>query len=78
MEDDVFELQNEIDLLKKRIALLERKENNRKAFSYVKILVKVLLLLVTIYGAWYGYNYVVNELPKIMEEKIQEIKIVNE
>ena len=73
MEEEIIELKEEIDMLTERIQVLEKKENKRKALIYGKILVKIILLLVTAYGIWQGYEYVVKELPKIMDEKIKEI-----
>lgn len=73
MENDVLDLQDEIELLQRRIEILENKEKTRKAFFYFKLLIKIIFILATIYGIWYGYNYVVNEIPHIMEEKIKEL-----
>lgn len=73
MEEELEELKEEIEFLSKRIDSLEKRENRRKAFGYTKLLIRVILILVTIYGIWRGYEYVVNEIPRIMEEKIKEI-----
>ncbi len=73
MEEELDELREEIDLLTKKVEILEKKENHRKAFMYVKVLVKVLLILAFAYGVWQGYEYLSKELPKIMEEKIKEL-----
>ena len=73
MEDEVLELKEEIDFLSQRIEILEKNEKKRQAFFYVKILIKIVLLLAVVYGLWRGYEYIVNEIPKIMEEKINEI-----
>ena len=73
MDNEVMELKEEIEFLSKRIETLEKSESRRKAFVYTKILIKVVLLLATVYGVWRGYEYVVNEIPNIMEEKIKEI-----
>ena len=72
MEDDILELQEEIDILKKRIASLEAKDNRRRAGNYVKILVKGLLIVGILFGIWYGYNYVVHEIPNIIEQTVKE------
>lgn len=73
MENEVIELREEIELLTERIAVLEKNESKRKAFAYTKILVRIIMLLLFFYGVWKGYEYVVNEIPKLMEEKIKEI-----
>lgn len=73
MENEVLELRKEIEILTKRIEILEGKENKRKAFVYTKMLVRIILILLIIYGVWTGYQYLVNEIPKIMEDKINEI-----
>ena len=78
MDNSIIELKEEISILEERILSLEKIEKRRKAFNYTKILIKVLLFLGIIYGIWYGYNYVVNEIPHIMEEKIKEINPLKE
>ena len=72
MEDDILELQEEIDILKKRIASLEAKDNRRRAANYVKILIKGLLIAGILFGIWYGYNYVVHEIPNIIEQTVKD------
>ena len=73
MEDEIMELKEEIELLNKRIDALEKSDSRRKAFTYTKILIRIVLILVAVYGAWRGYEYATSEIPKIMEEKIKEI-----
>ena len=73
MEEEIIELKEEIELLTERINILEKTESRRKAFAYTKILVRVIMLLLFAYGVWRGYEYVVNEIPQLMEEKIKEI-----
>ena len=63
MEEDIQELQEEITVLK---------NNRRRAANYVKILVKVILIAGVLYGIWYGYNYVVHEIPNIIEQTVKE------
>ncbi len=77
MEDKIDELMEEIDILSRKVEILEKKENNRKAFSYVRLLVKIIVILLSAYGIWRGYEYIVNETPKIIEEKIREINPLN-
>ena len=73
MEKEIEKLEQEVILLKKKISILEAKENKRQAFKYLKIFVKLALTIVLLFGIWKGYNYVVNELPNIMEEKINDL-----
>jgi len=73
MEEELLELREEVELLTQRIESMEKTENRRKAFFYIKILVRVILILLTVYGVWRGYEYVVDEIPHMMEEKIKEI-----
>ena len=73
MSEDVLELQQEIDTLNKRISVLEKKENRRKSLSYLKLIIKILLIGAIIFGIWRGYEYVVHEIPNMMEEKIKDI-----
>ena len=73
MENDIEELEEEIKLLKKRISILEGKENRRKAFGYFKIIIKIIIIGLITYGLWQGYNYVVNEIPKLIENKVSDI-----
>ena len=56
-----------------RVNELEKSNNRRKAYGYVKLLVKVFLILSVVYGIWYGYNYVTREVPNLIEDKIKEI-----
>lgn len=73
MENEIVELKEEIDILNERISFLEKKNRERQAYTYIKILIKVILLFALIFGIWRGYEYVVHEIPKIMEEKIKEL-----
>ena len=73
MEREIEELKQELMILNKKVEILERKENTRRVISYVKVLVKIILIMALAYGAWRGYEYVVKEVPNIMEEKIKEL-----
>ena len=73
MEQEISELKEEISLLTKKVEILENNEKKRKAFGYVKILIKIILTLAIIYGVYRGYEYVVKEIPNIMEEKIKDL-----
>ncbi len=73
MEKDIEKLEEEVLLLKKRISILEGKENRRKAFGYIKLIVKILLILLILFGIWKAYDYVSNDVPKLIEDKISSI-----
>ncbi len=71
MSDDILELKEEIKILTERISVLEKRENRRRSLGYLKILFKVLLLGLFIFGLFKGYNYIVHDLPTIIDEKIK-------
>lgn len=73
MEANIEELNEEIELLSKRIEILEKRENRRRAFFYTKLIIKIVLIVVILFGAYQGYQYVVKEMPTMMEEKIKEL-----
>ena len=73
MENEIVELKDEITFLEKRIEMLEKTNNRRKAYSYLKLLGKICLFLLIIYGGWRGYGYIKDEVPKIIDNKIKEI-----
>ena len=73
MSEDVLELQNEIETLNKRISVLEKRESQRRALSYLKLIIKILLIGALAFGIWKGYEYVVHEIPNMMEEKINSL-----
>ena len=75
MEQELDELREEVKLLTKKVGILEKKENNRKALGYLKILFKVIMIIVVIYGAYRAYNYVVNDLPNDIVEKVKDLGI---
>ena len=71
--EEIEKLEAEIVLLKKRIDVLEKTESRRKALKYFKILIKVLVIGALIFGIWKSYDYVVNGIPNLIEEKIKDI-----
>ena len=73
MNNEVSELKEEIEILNKRISLLEKKESRRRSFTYLRAIIKILLIGALIFGVWRGYEYVVNEIPHMMEEKIKDL-----
>ena len=70
---EIDDLKEEIEILKKRINILEKNENRRKAYKDTKIIVKIILIVFIFYGMYKGYDYVVHEIPNMMEEKIKKI-----
>ncbi len=70
--EELNELQEQVKILEDRVYVLERQEATRKVKSWVKLLFKVLILVAVVVGAFFAYNYVVDELPKIIENKIKE------
>ena len=73
MNKEVNELREEIELLNKRINVLEKKESRRRSLTYLKALGKLLMIGALVFGVWRGYEYVVNEVPRMMEEKIKDL-----
>lgn len=73
MEEEIEELKEEVMLLTRKVELLEKKDNHRRAYSYAKILIKLILTLLVCFGLYLGYHYVVNELPNMIEDKIKEL-----
>lgn len=73
MYKNVEELEKEIDYLKRRISTLEKKENRRKSFKYLKIIIKILIIGTIVFGIWRAYDYVVNGIPNMISEKIHEV-----
>ena len=78
MENEILELREEIDVLNERIEYLEKRNRKLQTYHYIRILIKVVCLLLFAYGIWRGYEYVVNEVPKMMEEQIQELNPLKE
>ena len=73
MEDNISELEEEIKLLKKRISILEGKENRRKAIGYAKIIIKIVFTVSFIFAIWKGYNYIIKEVPKLIENEVNNL-----
>jgi len=75
--NEIDDLKQEIKVLKKRIEILETKENNRKIKKNLYIIFKICLFLLTIYGLYKGYDYVKNNIPNLIESKIKEVNIID-
>ena len=52
---------------------MEGKENRRKAWGYFKIIVKIVIVLLIVFGIWKAYDYVSNDVPKLIEDKVRSI-----
>lgn len=70
---NIEELEREIEILQKRVNILERKENRRASYKYIRIIFKMVVYALIIFALWRGYDYVVNGIPKMLNDKIQEI-----
>jgi hypothetical protein len=70
--EELNELQEQVKILEERVYVLERQEATRKVKNWIKILFKVLILVAVVIGSFLAYNYVVDELPKLIENKIKE------
>lgn len=70
---DIEDLEREIVILQKRVNSLERKENRRTSYKYIRIIFKMVVYALIIFALWRGYDYVVNGIPKMLNDKIQEI-----
>ena len=70
MEDEVKRLKQEIDVLKKRIEILEGIERRRKVFKIIKIAIGVIIIIGIILAGLYfyqvlkGYYDSINEIIK--------------
>lgn len=73
MSSEVEKLEEEIEILKKRINILEKRENRRKALGYIKILEKIIVITLVVVAIWKGYDYVVNGIPKLIENKVSDL-----
>ena len=70
--EELNELQEQVKILEERVYVLERQEATRRVKNWIKILFKVLILVAVVIGSFLAYNYVVDELPKLIENKIKE------
>ncbi len=77
MDSKIQDLEEEIMLLKKRVSILEGKENRRKAFNYFKIIIKIALFLLFLFGIWKSYDYIVNEVPKLIKNEVNNLTHFN-
>lgn len=72
-QDEIDDLREEVELLKRRISLLEKRENSRKAFTYAKLIFKIVLVCALVFAVWKGYDYIVKKVPKLIDDRIKSI-----
>ena len=70
--NELEELEEQVKLLEDRIYVLERRDASRRARGWLKILFNLLLIGAVIFGVFYAYNYVINDLPKLIENQVKE------
>ena len=70
---EIDELKKEVEYLKKRVSVLEKAESNRKAMKYLRIIWKIVLICAFAFAAWKTYDYFVNGIPNMVNEKIESL-----
>ena len=70
--NELEELQEQVKLLEDRVYTLERRDASRRARGWLSILIKLLLFIALVFGAFYAYNYITNELPTMIENEVKE------
>jgi len=74
MEERIIELENKVDELNSRLYDIEKREAGRKVGRLIKNLITLLIVFGLIYGSLKAYDYVKNELPKDIDEKVNEVE----
>lgn len=74
MEKKIDELEEEITILEKRIGVLERTERKRKIFKLLKLMLFLFIILFVAFGLWKTYDYVVNEVPNMINKEVENKK----
>ena len=70
--NELEELEEQVKELEDRVYKLEKHEASRRVKSSIKLLITILMIGAAIFGIFYAYNYVTNELPKIIENEVKE------
>ena len=70
--NELDELQEQVKLLEDRVYTLERRDAARRARGWLSILIKLLIIIALVFGAFYAYNYITNELPRMIENEVKE------
>jgi len=73
--NELEDLQEQVKELEDRVYILERHESSRKIGKLIKTLITVFIIIGIGYGIIKAYNYVTNELPKVIDEKVKEIDV---
>lgn len=73
MENNIEELQSEIEKLSKRVAELEKSHRRQKAYKYLKLLIKLVIIGAIVFGIWKAYDYIKTDLPNKIEEKVKSL-----
>lgn len=73
MEKDLNELMKEVQYLERRVNSLEKKESRRAGYRYIKMIIKIIVVGLIIFGLWRGYDYIVNGIPDLISDKIREL-----
>lgn len=73
MENNIEELQSEIEKLSKRVAELEKSHRRQKAYKYLKLLIKLVVIGAIVFGIWRAYDYIKTDLPNKIEEKVKSL-----
>ena len=77
MEDvsELEELQEQVKILEDRVYALEKHESTRRIGKLIKTLISIFIVIGIGYGIIKAYDYVTNELPKVIDEKVKEIDV---
>ena len=70
--NELDELQEQVKELEERVYKLEKHEAARKVKSGIKLLISLLMIGAVVFGIFYAYNYITNELPKMIENEVKE------
>ena len=76
MKDEIESLQMEVNVLKERVNVLEKRERKRKAARLIGIMLKIIFYCSVLIGLWIGYQYVSN-IPSMLSEKIKDANPIN-
>ncbi len=77
LADELAELKNQMAIMNEKLTIFEKMEKRRKIMSIVKVIFRLIIILVSVYFGIKGYEYLKDELPNIINEKIKDIDITN-
>ena len=75
--DELAELKNQMAIMNEKLTVFEKMEKRRKIMSVVKVVFRLIIILASVYFGIKGYEYLKDELPNIINEKIKDIDISN-